>query len=82
MRVSLSPETMRDFLHHYAALTGILFFVGRLHVFPSLADAFVAGLLATATAAIVLLAFDRMRSAAPELSQPSTAEAPSPGHDA
>lgn len=51
---------MRDFFAHYALLAGILFFVGRLHVFPSLGDAFVAGLLATATAAIVLSAFDAL----------------------
>jgi len=49
---------MRDFFAHYALLAGILFFVGRLHVFPSLGDAFVAGLLAVATAAVVLKAFD------------------------
>lgn len=76
---------MRDFFLHYAILTGILFFVGRLHVFPSLADAFVAGLLATATVAVVLLAGDRLLGTAPDLSrptQPSPAEAPSSRHDA
>ena len=53
---ALTP--MRDFFAHYALLAGILFFVGRLHVFASLLDAFVAGLLATATVAIALLAYD------------------------
>lgn len=78
---------MRDFFAHFAVLAGILFFVGRLHVFPSLADAFVAGLLATATAAIVLLACDALMRAADERqaalgrSDSTTANA-GPGHDA
>ncbi len=90
-RVSLSPETMRDFFCHYAILAGILFFVGRLHVFPSLGDAFVAGLLATATAAVALLAFDAVLGHAAtasgvvtssDVAQPSVAEAPPSGPDA
>ncbi len=83
--MSLRFETMRDFFLHYAVLTGILFFVGRLHVFPSLADALVAGLLATATVAVVLLALDRALGAAPELpqaTQPTPAETPSTQRDA
>jgi hypothetical protein len=78
---------MRDFFAHIAVLAGILFFVGRLHVFPSLVDAFVAGLLATATAAIVLLACDTLMQAADERraalgrSDSTTANA-GPSHDA
>lgn len=78
---------MRDFFAHFAVLAGILFFVGRLQVFPSLVDAFVAGLLATATAAIVLLACDSLLQAADERrsalgqSESKTANA-GPSHDA
>lgn len=75
---------MRDFFAHYALLAGILFFVGRLHVFPSLGDAFVAGLLATATAAIVLRAFDALTGtteAPASLGHSESAKA-SPHHDA
>ena len=78
---------MRDFFAHYALLAGILFFVGRLHVFPSLTDAFVAGLLATATAAIVLLACDALLGAA-DAQQTPLGHSDSPtanaghGHDA
>lgn len=77
---------MRDFFAHYALLAGILFFVGRLHVFPSLVDAFTAGLLATATVAISLLAIDAVLghtadTAEAPLGQPA-AESSSHGHDA
>lgn len=77
---------MRDFFAHYALLAGILFFVGRLHVFPSLGDAFVAGLLATATVAVVLMAFDALlgtaeSSASLGHSESASAET-SPHHDA
>lgn len=57
---------MRDLFAHYALLAGILFFVGRLHVFASLGDAFVAGLLATATVGIALLAYDRVAGTSTE----------------
>ncbi len=76
---------MRDFLCHYAVLAGILLFVGRLHVFPSLGDAFVAGLLATATAAVALLVLDRALghpAASSELAQAPVTDAPSTGPDA
>lgn len=77
---------MRDFFAHYALLAGILLFVGRLHVFPSLGDAFVAGLLATATAAIVLLAVDALTGSAEtpaSLGHSESAPAKaSPHHDA
>jgi hypothetical protein len=77
---------MRDFFAHYALLVGILFFVGRLHVFPSLGDAFVAGLLATATAAIVLRVFDALTSPAqtpaPLGHSESAPAETSPHHDA
>lgn len=77
---------MRDFFAHYALLAGILFFVGRLHVFPSLTDAFVAGLLATATVSIVLLAYDAViGSSAPVAPAPVRQSAPEPSshrHDA
>jgi hypothetical protein len=77
---------MRDFFAHYALLAGILFFVGRLHVFASLTDALVAGLLATATVSIALLAVDAMLGsvAATQTSalQPRATEPSSPGHDA
>ncbi len=75
---------MRDFFAHYALLAGILFFVGRLHVFASLSDAFVAGLLATATVSIALLAYDAVfphAAEAPSL-QRSAPEASSPHADA
>lgn len=75
---------MRDLFAHYALLAGILFFVGRLHVFASLADAFVAGLLATATVGVALLAYDRLAGTeadAPALHH-STPEASSPHADA
>lgn len=49
---------MRDLTANYAALAGILFFVGRLQVFPSLGDAFVAGLLASVTVAVALFGYD------------------------
>lgn len=49
---------MRDLTANYAALAGILLFVGRLQVFPSLGDAFLAGLLASVTVAVALLGFD------------------------
>lgn len=49
---------MRDLTANYALLAGLLFFVGRLQVFPSLGDAFVAGLLASGTVAIALLGLD------------------------
>ena len=68
---------MRDFFAHYALLAGILFFVGRLHVFPSLGDAFVAGLLATATAAIVLSAFDALTGTAEAPASLAHSESPS-----
>ncbi len=76
---------MRDFFAHYALLAGILFFVGRLHVFPSLVEAFVAGLLATGTVAIALLAFDAVLSttstARPTFGQ-HAAKSSSHSHDA
>ncbi len=77
---------MRDFFLHYAVLTGILFFVGRLHVFPSLAEAFLAGVLATATVAAALSALDRL-GATPKFphappAEASPAEARSTGRDA
>lgn len=51
---------MRDLTANYAALAGILFFVGRLQVFPSLGDAFLAGLLASVTVAVALIAADAL----------------------
>ena len=51
---------MRDLTLNYAVIAGILLFVGRLQVFPSLGDAFIAGLLATATVAVALVAFDTL----------------------
>jgi hypothetical protein len=76
---------MRDFFAHYALLAGILFFVGRLHVFASLTDAFVAGLLATATVAIALLAYDTILGSSSESDtalRPSAPEASSSRADA
>ncbi|MEP0547844.1 MAG: hypothetical protein ABJF88_12995 [Rhodothermales bacterium] len=77
---------MRDFFAHYALLAGILFFVGRLHVFASLTDAFVAGLLATATVAVALLAVDAVLGSVAAAEAPArrqhAAEPSSPGHDA
>jgi hypothetical protein len=76
---------MRDFFAHYALLAGILFFVGRLHVFPSLGDAFLAGLLAVATATVVLKAVDAVRGAteAPtSLGRSESAPKATPHHDA
>lgn len=67
---------MRDLTLNYAVLAGILLFVGRLQVFPSLGDAFIAGLLATATVAVALLAFDTLVHRATE--QESTTPAPMP----
>ena len=57
---------MRDLTVNYAVLAGILFFVGRLQVFPSLGDAFLAGLLATATVAIALVGYDTFMHRASE----------------
>ncbi len=63
---------MRDLTTNYAVLAGILFFVGRLQVFPSLGAAFIAGLLASITVAVALVAFDTVAQRA------SRTEAPSP----
>ena len=76
---------MRDFFAHYALLAGILFFVGRLHVFPSLGDAFLAGLLAVATATVVLKAVDAARSAteaSTSIGGSESAAETTPHHDA
>lgn len=51
---------MRDLTANYAALAGILFFVGRLQVFPSLGEAFLAGLLAGVTVAVALIGADTL----------------------
>lgn len=49
---------MRDLTANYVVLAGLLMFVGRLQVFPSLGDAFLAGLLASLTVAVALLGYD------------------------
>lgn len=67
---------MRDLYAHYALLAGILFFVGRLHVFASLMDALVAGLLATATVSIALLAYDAVLGTSADAKAPALHHAP------
>ena len=62
---------MRDLTLNYAVLAGILLFVGRLQVFPSLGEAFIAGLLATATVAVALIAYNTLAHRATE-QEPST----------
>jgi hypothetical protein len=69
---------MRDLTANYAALAGILFFVGRLQVFPSLADAFLAGLLASGTVAVALVALDTVLHRAPEAPAQSVTPEPLP----
>lgn len=73
---------MRDLTANYAALIGILFFVGRLQVFPSLGDAFVAGLLASVTVAVALIGLDtvlrRSSEAEPNPAAPAQPVAPDP----
>lgn len=73
---------MRDLTANYAALAGILFFVGRLQVFPSLGDAFIAGLLASVTVAVTLLAADTLLHREPKAAAPTRplASEPLPPH--
>lgn len=65
---------MRDLTPNFVALAGILFFVGRLQVFPSLGDAFVAGLLASLTVAVALLGYDTLAQRQHPAAEPSTGE--------
>lgn len=67
---------MRDLTANYALLAGMLFFVGRLQVFPSLGDAFIAGLLASVTVAVALVAYDTLAQRVPEADASSPATPP------